>query len=111
MSKKLIKIEIEESFLVEAYEAACSEWKDKLRKKFPEVLSCYKIGDRFLRKESKEVYILAQAGLNSVCLVNLDNGRVWDYSVVVHDLFSISHSEFKSIVGSSYVDGFELIQK
>ncbi len=35
------KHEVSEEFLKEAYEAACSDWKEKMRKEFPDVFLDY----------------------------------------------------------------------
>mgnify|MGYP006359178325 FL=1 len=35
-----MKYEVDESFITEAYDAACDDWKKKLEEKFPDLLNC-----------------------------------------------------------------------
>lgn len=94
MSKK---IEVSLEFIQQAYNAACTEWKEKIKQNVPEfkdMIECYKSGDRF--KLGYAEYILARTDTHpsKMNLINLENGNLWDNGLEVKNYPSVSKNEF-----------------
>ena len=57
----------------------------------------YSIGERFICGISNEEYILAQVGIQEICLVSLTSGNYWYSKVKVESNYKITEDEFKQI--------------
>lgn len=94
---------VPKQFVLDAYEAACSNWKEKLRLQFPDLFPTFfvKIGDRFECYGNE--YILARLEPNVINLIRLNNGNNWKKPFKVQDCDNITKEEFKKLC-----DGFKL---
>ena len=97
---------VSKEFIKLAHDAACSEWKEKLKKEFPAafktVYNRVSLGDRFSCSDFiGGDYILAKTDSNKVLLINLENGNRWSGSeaVTMLDQFDITELEFEKICG------------
>jgi hypothetical protein len=94
------ELTVDKQFVLDAYKAACSEWKAKIEKKFPELFEkTYAIGDRFVLDEDciSGDYVLAQVLPREVCLINLEDGNRLNNPVTVYNPGQITTSEYRKI--------------
>lgn len=98
---KTIQVPIE--FIEEAYEAACTSWKEKIMNTLPEYKDYvksskyYKCGDLFICNRTK--YILANMDGKKINLFSLKDGNRWsDTGMVVRDTDKVSALEFEKFV-------------
>lgn len=82
--------EVDKEFILEAFQVACEEWKQKIVEKFPTVFNNpftgAERGDRFTHNEFGEC-ILAQIDKNRWALINLNDGnRVYDPAFNIQDV-------------------------
>ena len=99
------ELTVDKQFVLDAYRAACSEWKDKLEKKFPKLFEqekTYRIGDRFVLDEDLiglvgGDYVLAQVLPREVCLISIKNGNRLNNPVTVYNPLQITTSEYRKI--------------
>lgn len=98
------KYEVSVSFIKEAHNAACSEWKRKLEAKFPEVFveeKTYKVGNKF--KLGGETYLLARTGEGmKVVLIELESGNIYTYSVAVKSQQKITVDEMNALTADNF---------
>ena len=84
MAKKLYQVD--EDFIRQAHEAACSQWKEKLEDKFPEVFEEHKV-IQFIKKkigklEGRHIRMFVSGDCLAICLPNANTEwtfQVWDY--------------------------------
>ena len=57
-----------------------------------------KVGDYFLYKNCREVYIISQVDCNIVCAICLENGNRFVEPIKVYDAFDISSKELNEIL-------------
>jgi len=96
------ELTVDKQFVLDAYKAACSEWKDKIEKKFPKLFEqekTYSIGDRFVLDEGciGGDYVLAQVLPREVCLINIEDGNRLNNPVTVDNPLQITTSEYRKI--------------
>jgi len=85
----------------------CDEF-DKMTKEPEKEKIIHKTGNRY-QIESGEKYILAQAGIDEVALLDLRNGNRWRPPVRVQEAYHLSETEWSAVHGREFV--FELIPK
>jgi hypothetical protein len=96
MVKEEYKVSSE--FILEAFNAACNEWKDKIRNEFPDLFPrTYKRGDRFIRLGEREFILVSIDSRNKVLLISLENGNRWFDAVTVEDDECITDEEMNKI--------------
>lgn len=96
------KYEVEETFIQSAYNAACPEWKKKIKKKFPDAfLTSFERGQRFTQTEDGGTYILAAVTTDEMSLINLSCGNRYVEPVKVKDITSVTAVEFHAIAGGA----------
>jgi len=100
---------VDNAFILEAYKAACPEWKAKLKAKFPDlfVRPTHKVGDKFVKVADSyngDINILARIS-GKVIAISIVDGREWGNSVIVDDFEQITDEEMVQIFGSSWEDG------
>lgn len=61
----------------------------------------YRIGQTFIEKHDKELYILSQVGFNQVSLISIQEGKSnrWREPIKVADSLNITVEEFNKIKG------------
>jgi hypothetical protein len=91
---------VSEEFIKEAHEAACSTWKSKLEKQFPEAFpKTYKIGDRFNKVDNRYEYMLACTGNdNHVTMINISTGDRFSDEYQVNCIRNITETELTLLV-------------
>ena len=106
------ELTVDKQFVLDAYKAACSDWKLKIEKKFPKLFEqekTYSIGDRFVLDEDLigGDYVLAQVLPREVCLINIEDGNRLNNPVTVDNPLQITTSEYRKI---AYRKGGQLYQ-
>lgn len=56
-----------------------------------------KVGDYFIHKDCREVYIISQVDCNIVCAISLENGNRFVEPIKVCNPFDLSVNELKEI--------------
>lgn len=104
MAKKIIKVELEVDFILEAHKAACNEWKRRLEKQFPDLFKGYRKGNKFHHSGNGQTYILANPSGTDMCLINIRTGARWDESVECASDSVVTFEEFSRIAGRQEKD-------
>lgn len=98
---------VDREFILEAYKAACNEWKRKLEDKFPDLLRVYyEVGQKFRHKSTGQVYILALVGNKEIMLINTSTGGRFKDKVQVSNTDQIDPYAWRLITSTH---DFELI--
>lgn len=96
--------QVSESFIMEAYNQACNNWKNKIKKEFPQLFQgAFKIGDRFVHTTSKNVYILSKLFGGAFVLVNVGTGTTFNKAIQIDSnrystKDTLNITEFNSVV-------------
>jgi hypothetical protein len=83
---------VKESFVKAAHAQACSEWKQKIEKEFPEMFVSYSRGSKFSR--NGQTYILARTGNEEMNLIDLESGNRWGDHISVGNDLEMTREEF-----------------
>jgi hypothetical protein len=89
-------VTLSKDFVLNAYDAACPEWKNKIQKELPNLFNTYKVGDKF--KRGTNTYVLANVGYKTVAMINIESGNRWHDGIVVKNLCNIDEREFSRVV-------------
>jgi hypothetical protein len=95
-------VSIDVDFVREAYEAACSGWKRKIREKFPNLFEAYSIGAVFDLKASCRSmtgkFLLVQHTHSTCCLVSMREGNRIKEGVTVGAPKAVTRSEIQQML-------------
>lgn len=96
MENKEYKVSRE--FLLEAYSAACPDWKDRIKAEIPEAFKkTYRLGDKFKHFLTNTPYMIASAGADEMILISMTHGSRWNDAVKVSDAYAITEEEFNRL--------------
>ena len=97
---KTYTVTLTEEFLMQAHEAACPKWKEKIENLVPEAFNVHECADQFYNKETGETYILAQVRACEICLISLTNGNRFVEPMPVKDSRRITDDELSACMGT-----------
>lgn len=96
-----MELKVTEEFIREAHEAACSEWKSKIEKEFPELFKC--------ELEVGKWYKDPLHGNVIYCSKIANDGTLYGYGFVSGD-FKVYEDEDSNLCLYNYVDAKRLIE-
>jgi len=88
-------VTLSKDFVLNAYDAACPEWKIKIQKEF-DLFNTYKVGDKF--KKGTNTYVLANVGYTTVAMINIESGNRWSDGIEVKNVRNIDEREFSRVI-------------
>lgn len=107
------KYSVDRQFIIDAYAAACSDWKAKLEAKFPDIdfAAKYKIGQiiNFGSSDGQD-YIIAQTDVATVNLIGLESGNRYTESIQVGYVSAITAYEIEQLVGK-YIGAIKIVSR
>jgi hypothetical protein len=92
-------VTLSKDFVLNAYDAACPEWKIKIQKELPDLFNTYEVGDKF--KRSTHTYILANVGYKTVAMINIESGNRWSDGIEVENIIRIGEKEFSRVINGA----------
>jgi hypothetical protein len=100
---------VSEEFILEAHKAACSIWKSKLEKQFPDVLlKTYNAGSRWMDDNDEEC-MLVRTDAKMFTLICCSSGNRYKAPIKVENNEAVTESELRKM--ANYFDDFKLIVK